>query len=515
MPKYSDKQLQAIWDDFAKSVFDATPIDLTETIEEKKKRIEWLEKDGNEEEWFKYYFKRFYGAEPAPFHKAGTKRIMANPEWYEVRNWSRELAKSTRSMMEDLKLLLTKKKKYKLLISNSYDNAEKLLMPYIVNLEKNQRIINDYGKQRKLGSWSSGDITTRTGFSIRALGAGQSPRGTRKEETRPDIIEFDDFDTDEECLNPEIIDKKWKWVTEAAIPTRSISVATLIRWNGNIIAEDCCIVRAQEFANKVDTVNIRDRHGKSTWPSKNTEEFIDRVLSIIPYSAQQKEYFNNPVTDGKTFKEMKWGKCPSLKKLAFVVSYADPATSNKDRSSSRRNSQASFKSVILIGRDGLNYYIYKCFLDQVSNAKFIDALYTMHDYVGDATQLYTYIENNTLQDPFYEQVLLPLIYSKGKEVGRVLPVTPDGRKKPEKWHRIEANLEPINRNGQLILNEEEKDCPHMKRLAAQFKSASANSKFLDGPDGVEGGKHIIDTKVLTTGGNGFKAYRRKTNSKGF
>lgn len=35
-----------------------------------------------------------------------------------------------------------------LLISNSADNAERLLLPFMANFEENQRIIQDYGQQK-------------------------------------------------------------------------------------------------------------------------------------------------------------------------------------------------------------------------------------------------------------------------------------------------------------------------------------------------------------------------------
>ena len=46
-------------------------------------------------------------------------------------------------------------------------------------------------------------------------------------------------------------------------------------------------------ADEHEIINIRDKKGKSTWPQKNTEKFINRTLRPMPWSAQQKEYFNN------------------------------------------------------------------------------------------------------------------------------------------------------------------------------------------------------------------------------
>jgi hypothetical protein len=509
MAQKTDKQLLQHWKEYSAGIRNSTPIDTTEKTSAKISRIKRLEADP--EEWFKYYFPKYASAPPAAFHKAATRRVLGNPEWYEVRNWSRELAKSTRTMMEVLFLTLTGKKKNVLIISNSYDNAERLLLPYMVNLEANNRIINDYGDQENIGTWTNGEFITKKGAAFRAIGAGQSPRGTRNEAARPDVILFDDLDTDEDCRNIDIIDQHWNWVQEAVIPTRSVSNPLLVIWCGNVIAEDCCVVRAREFADKVEQVNIRDGNGKSTWPEKNSEADIDRVLSLISYASQQKEYFNNPMSTGKTFTEIRWDKCPPLKDMRFAVCYADPAPSNKDRPGQKSNLNNSRKAVFIVARRGDKNYIYTGFLDVMGTRIFIASMYACRSYIANACPSYFYIENNTLQDPFYEQVLLPEVFGQGRENNGVLGILPDTRKKPEKWPRIEATLEPLNRMGNLIFNIEEKNNPHMQRLEAQFKSAKATSKELDGPDAIEGAIWIINQKATTYTDNNVQFQHRSRN----
>lgn len=195
------------WNELVASVREHSDINPTDTETEIRQRRERLEK--NDEEWFKYYFAMYCSCESAAFHKKATGRLMRNNRWYEVRAWSRELAKSARSMMEISKLALTKKIRNVLLISNSADNAERLLLPFMANFEENQRIIQDYGQQKKPGAWETGEFTCMSGCSFRAIGAGQSPRGTRNKNFRPDFILVDDIDTDEECRNPERIKTKY------------------------------------------------------------------------------------------------------------------------------------------------------------------------------------------------------------------------------------------------------------------------------------------------------------------
>lgn len=503
--KISDKQAKVNWDSYYENYLSKVSAVKNETKEEQQDRIKRLE--ANFEEWKKYYFPKYCFAPAAPFQIKGSRRLLRNPEWYECRVWSRELAKDVVCMMETLYQALTGQKKNIILISNSYDKAEELLTPYKLNLEKNERIINDYGTQQLPGSWTSGDFTTTQGVSYLAVGADQSPRGSRNEEVRPDKIIISDIDTDKDVRNPDIIQKRWNWFERAVFPTRSVSIDTQYVWLGNLIAKDCCVARAMKMADKVDIVNLEDENGESTWKEKNTAEHIARIKSKISTAAYQAEYMNNPLSEGDVFKEMHWGKVPQLRTFPFLIAYGDPATSNSE------SKKRSFKSVWLIGYKDGKFYVIWGYLDQVTNADFVDWYYGVKDYVGERTQVYNHIENNTLQDPFYQQVFIPLFTKKGKEKG-VIGITPDTRKKPHKFTRIEGNLEPKNRLGQLIFNEKEKDNPHFKRLEEQFLLVNPQMKApADGPDCIEGGVWIANEKASQISHDSYSVGHRQRNTK--
>jgi hypothetical protein len=344
-----------------------------------------------------------------------------------------------------------------------------------------------------IGHWEAGEFVTKQGAAFRALGAGQSPRGSRNEDMRPDVLLVDDFDTDEDCRNPETIKNKWDWFEQSLYPTRSISEPLLVVFCGNIIAKDCCITRAGAIADHWDIINIRDKDGKSSWPEKNSEAHIDRVLSKISTRSAEQEYYNNPIAEGDTFKEMIWGNCPPLSKLDFVVVYGDPSTSNKDRTS--KNRKRSFKAAFIVGQRDSKFFVYTGFLEQAKNYEFVEWFYFLRDRIADKTQPYFRIENNSLQDPFYEQVFKPLFNDMGETKGYI-SISGDDRDKPDKYVRIEGNLEPLNRAGQLILNVDEKENPHMKRLEEQFLLVNPQMNApADGPDCIEGAVWIINQLI--------------------
>ena len=492
--RITDKKHLENWDLFRTNIAKSTPVDLHETPIQKRKRMEALEADP--EKWFAYYFPSYYTAEPAPFHKKATKRIVDNPEWMEVRSWSRELAKSARTMMEALYLSFTRKKKVWLMISNTEDNAKRLLLPYKNILESNNRIINDYGVQKQVGKWEDHEFTTKFGFSFRALGAGQSPRGTRNDAARPDGIIIDDFDTDEKCRNKDRVKADTDWLQEAVIPTRSVSVPLLVIVNGNIIHKYCTITILGELADCWDVVNLTDKNGNPTW-KKNTKEMIQAMFynkngkRKVSKKAQQKEYYNNPVAEGDTFTVFTYGKCPPLKKCEKVVTYVDPSPSNN------KEKNSSSKAVIIIGLYQGRYYIYKVWLAKATNREMVNWIGQAYNYLEkhgiDTKKMF--IENNSLQDPHFQQVVKPLLEEYRKQHGVKLPLREDKRKKADKFDRLE-NMADENNQGDIIFNEEEKENPMMVEMEDQWLGVSKDSKEMDGPDAVEGGKTMIDTRVV-------------------
>lgn len=484
--RQNDKLAIQNWEKFREDIARATPVDRSLSTAEREKHRLWLE--ARPVEWIKYFFPNYAKYEFADFQRRAIRRITGHDEWFEVLSWSRELAKSTVTMFCVMYVTLTGRKRNVILTSNSKDNAVRLLDPYRANLEANGRIIAYYGRQQSLGQWTEDEFVTKKGVAFRALGAGQSPRGSRSEAVRPDVLLVDDFDTDEDTKNPDIIQKRWDWWEKALYPTRSVSEPTLIVFCGNLIAKDCCVARAGDRADHWDIINIRDREGRSTWPEKNTEEHIDRVLSKISTKAAQGEYFNNPVSEGEVFGAMAYGKVPPLTKFKFLVAYGDPAPGE-----GKGKKGKSFKTVSLLGKLGGRLYVIKTFLAQALNAEFIQWYVQLLEYVNARVPVYCYMENNKLQDPFFQQVFRPLVAKVRKEQGVQLYIRGDEQKKTDKATRIEANLEPMNRNGNLILNEQERDNPHMKELEDQFTLFTLSLRYpADGPDAVEGGNRIID-----------------------
>lgn len=479
-----DKRALAKWQAYCEDIRNEVPVDVGLSVAEKEAKRRYLEE--RPVEWIQFFLPNYAKYEFAPFHVEFIGRILEHNEWFEVLSWSRELAKSTLTMMVVLYLTLTGRKKNVILASATESSAVKLLKPYMHELETNGRIRAFYGEQVVLGQWKENDFRCQCGASFMGIGAGNAPRGSRNGSVRPDVLLVDDFDTDEDCRNADTLQKKWDWWEKALYPTRSISEPTLVIFCGNIIAQDCCVKRAGEMADHWDIVNIRDENGKSTWPAKNTEEKIDRTLAQISTKAAQGEYFNNPIAEGKVFKNCYWGKIPPLAEFKYLMNYGDPSYSNN------KASKSSMKALVLLGWKNNTLYVIKAYVEHCTNAEYIGHYFAMKGYVNGATNLFHYMENNKLQDPFYSQVFMPLLRQQCSERSEQLNIRGDERKKTDKATRIEANLEPLDREGRIIFNEDEQNSPGMKELVDQFKLFDTQMKYCaDGPDAVEGGYSLM------------------------
>ena len=184
---------------------------------------------------------------------------------------------------------------------------------------------------------------------------------------------------------------------------------------------------------------------------------------------------------------------PPLSKFKFLVIYGDPAPGEN------KTKKSSTKAVFLLGKLAGKLYVIKGFLGRETNATFIEWYIRLLEFVNGKTNVYCYMENNKLQDPFFQQVFQPIIRRIRRQRKISLYIQGDEEKKTDKATRIETNLEPLNSEGNLIFNEAEKDNPHMKLLTDQFSLFNLMLTYpADGPDCVEGGNRIIDRKAHQT-----------------
>ena len=362
------------------------------------------------------------------------------------------------------------------LVGKSEDNANTLLADIQAELQFNQRYIHDFGQQYNNGSWEDGEFVTKDGTAFFARGRGQSPRGLRYRSHRPDYIVIDDLDDDELCESPARVTRLTNWVKEALFGALDGGRGRFIMV-GNLIAKNSVLANiAATDGVHVSQVNIWDKNGKVSWAAKWTPDEVKAIERFQGYRSFQKEYMNNPITEGAVFRQdwIKWGKLPDLKKFEELVLYIDP--------SFKGTTKNDYKAAKLWGKVGSQLWHIKAFVRQCSVAEMVRWLYDLYEWsLEKGIAIKWYMEANFMQDTILDE-----FRREGDLRGYQLPISGDKRKKPDKFQRVEA-ISPLWERGFVTYNEDEKNDPDM---LAGIDQTLAFEKGMrghdDAPDADEG-----------------------------
>lgn len=430
----------------------------------------------------------------AKFHINAARTILQNRNLMAVFQWPRGHAKSTHIGVFIPMFLMAQKSKSihnMVLVGKSYDAACMLLGDIQAELQFNRRFISDFGAQYNAGNWADGSFSTLSGVSFTALGRGQSPRGLRDKQFRPDYIVCDDLDDDELSRNPDRVRFTTDWLREALLGCfgaeggRFIMVGNLISKNSvlyNIMNSDGCTV---------SKVNAIDNNGRPAWPQYWSIERLNDKRRQMGYRSFQKEMMNNPISVGAIFDERNilYGKMLPLRQYKQLVCYTDPSW--------KATKKNDYKATVLVGQTPSGeFHVLKCFADQTSVSNMILWLYAIRDFVDGRVPVHFYMEANMLQE-----ILVAQVNEYGREHGSVIAVKPDKRAKPDKFARIEA-LQPLFEQGLVIINIDEKDAPGVQILVSQLLALERGSReHDDAPDALEGAIWILDHRWSRSSGN--------------
>lgn len=108
--------------------------------------------------------------------------------------------------------------KYALIIGASQSKAVERLTAIRNELKTNEDIQLLYGRQAALETDTDTEIVTAAGVKVQALGRGQSMRGLKHHDRRPDFVWIDDLEDDKDVATPEARAKVWSWLTKVILP---------------------------------------------------------------------------------------------------------------------------------------------------------------------------------------------------------------------------------------------------------------------------------------------------------
>ena len=366
----------------------------------------------------------------APFHNEAARKVRSTPNLKAVFQWPRGHAKSTHfDIFMPLWLMFQPKRliNFMVIVGKSEDSAIRLLGDIQAELEHNQRIIADFGRQRGSASWQDGEFKAANGVKFLACGRGQSPRGLRDRESRPDYIVIDDLDDDELCRNEKRVHDLTDWVKEALFGSLDVGRGRFIMV-GNLISKNSVLFNITKTPGVfVSVIKAVDRNGEPVWRGKWTKEEAREYRDFVGYRAWEKEMMHNPIVDGTIFRSewIRFKKMPKLSKYEMLVCYTDP--------SFKSTTSNDYKASRLWGKIGNELHLIDCYVRQDTVSGMVRWLYNLYESLPEGVAVRFFMEANFMQD-----IILDEFTTEGNIRGYQLPLLPDKRKKPEKIQRIEA-----------------------------------------------------------------------------
>ncbi len=495
-----DKEALELWRIKCKEIATATVVkNVKETKAQKDKRITDAKKRYGY--FVEYYFPHYAKAPCAKFQIEAAEAILKDKNIFAILEWAREHAKSVHAVvLIPMWLMIHGELEGMLLANKSYDGAKTLLGDLQAELENNKRFIHDYGEQFSFGSWADGDFTTKDGIRFIALGRGQSPRGLRNQEKRPNYCVVDDIDDEELVKNEKRVNDVVDWILSALYGALSIKGARLVVANNRI-------ARKSVLAHLVGDVEPGQSKREGIWHSKIcaiingipawkenfTLEELNRKFAIMGYRRSQKEYFHNPIIEGKVFKNdwIQWKPAAKKEDYHGQVIYFDP--------SFKSSTKNDFKAIRHWGKTSKEFHCLKSFVRQCSIGESVRWLYDYYEmlypmlngcgYMVPESVIDLYMEANFIQD-----LLLDEFVAEGERRGWQLPIRPDKRQKPDKFSRIES-LTPFYERGMVYFNEAEKGSRDMQTGIDQILAIEPGSNVHDdAPDADEGAIFLLQQR---------------------
>jgi phage terminase large subunit-like protein len=414
----------------------------------------------------------------APFHNKAALKVKNTPNLKAVFKWPRGHAKSTHfDIFIPLWLMFQPKRliNFMVVVGKSEDSANRLLGDIQAELEFNARIIADFGEQKNLGFWTEGSFKTKSGVTFLACGRGQSPRGLRDREARPDYIVIDDLDDDELCRNEKRVKELTDWVKEALFGALDVGRGRFIMV-GNLISKNSVLANLAATPSVfVSEIKAVDANGNPVWKEKWSKEEADTVRQFMGYRAWEKEMMHNPINDGTIFRHdwIRFKKILPLHKYDMLVCYTDP--------SFKSSSANDYKACRLWGKTGRELHLIDTYVRQDTVSGMVRWLYNLYESIPKDVVVSFFMEANFMQD-----IILDEFAAEGDIRGYQLPIMADTRKKPEKIQRIEA-VSPLWERGFVFYNEALKDSPDMQVGIDQTLALERGSRVHDdAPDADEG-----------------------------
>ncbi len=315
---------------------------LEQVLKDRKLRIALAKKSHY---WFFHiYFSRYVTYKTAPFHK----ELFHITENEEIKNAVivafRGSGKSTIMTLSYpiWAILGQQSKKYIVIIGQTQQQTRLILSNIKQELETNNLLISDFGPfGEQHYEWSLNSLTLPQ-FTARIDGysSGESIRGIRHGEYRPQLILADDIEDLQSVRTKEARDKAYDWYTGDILglgdkDTKIINI-------GNLLHEDSLIkkrmrdIREGRVDGIIKEIPLVDNNGNILWLGKypTLKDVEQEKKRVGNEKAWQREYLLKIISDEEQLVKqadiMYYDELPKVGLLMYYAISLDPAISLKD-----------------------------------------------------------------------------------------------------------------------------------------------------------------------------------------
>jgi predicted phage terminase large subunit-like protein len=242
-------------------------------------------------------------------------------------------------------ILGIQKKKFVVIISQTQNQAQLHFKNIKRELEANTLLKKELGpfedQSREWGSYSI--VIPKYNARINSVSRGESIRGIRHQEHRPDLIVLDDVEDLTSVRNKDSRDKTYEWLTSEVIPAGDRTTKIIII--GNLLHEDSLLMRLKKNIeeDKLDGLfrayPLMNEKDAIAWPSKfpNLEEIEKEKKSVGSEVSFQREYMLKIIDTEEQLVKPEWiqryeklpGDLPETN-YRYTATGVDPAISKKN-----------------------------------------------------------------------------------------------------------------------------------------------------------------------------------------
>lgn len=220
------------------------------------------------------------------------------------------------------------------IVGSSFNRAVERLVAIAHEIQNNPIILDIFGDMSDDKIWSEHRIVLSNGTMLQAVGRGQSLRGIKYLEQRPDYFLCDDFEDEESSATKESNDKVLRWVMKVLIPALDIK-----KYRGRIVGTPldprAALVKLSQdpkWLAKKYPIEYLDAEGQrtATWPERFPLNEIDNIRDSYMRLGLMRDYSQEYMCKAederqKPFKPNMFKIEPQVRTWQGTFAFYDPA----------------------------------------------------------------------------------------------------------------------------------------------------------------------------------------------